>query len=128
MFPVLSIHRPDAYGGADVSRHLSSSVAQAARRTQACGSVGLPVSWLSQGSLPPAQLDIGGPCVTGTRPNSHRVTLKLLRHDGRTLETGHDDFMTHDWQVCFEHHDPVAGNKLQMINGTDQDRTVTVRQ
>jgi hypothetical protein len=70
-------------------------------------------------------LPVGSGCLSGYKPNFDRIRVKLLRSDGTARETAHDDSANYSWALCF-HHVPVAGNKLQMINGTDLDRTVTV--
>ena len=70
-------------------------------------------------------LPVGGACLSGYKPNFDRIRVKLLRSDGTARETAHDDNANYDWALCF-HHVPVPGDKLQMINGTALDRTVTV--
>lgn len=69
-------------------------------------------------------LQLGDRCLGGHKPTDQPVKIKLLRHDGTAIETKHDDTTSLDWAVCF-HHVPVAGNKLQMVNGTFE-RTATV--
>ena len=71
-------------------------------------------------------LPVGSSCMSGYKPTLDPIKVKLLRSDGKALETAHDDSALLTWQLCFQHHVPVAGEKLQMINGTDQDRTITV--
>lgn len=72
------------------------------------------------------ELQIGSACVRGTKPNTQPIKVKLLRSDGKALDTAHDSTSSTDWgSLCFDRV-PVAGNKLQIINGTDQDRTITV--
>jgi hypothetical protein len=70
-------------------------------------------------------LQLGGPCLAGYKPTADPIKVKLLRSDGHALETAHDNSTNVTWGVCFDRV-PVAGNKIQLINGSDQDRTVTV--
>jgi len=72
-------------------------------------------------------LNMGSSCLGGDKPTSDPIKVKLLRSDGSALETTHDDTTSLiGWGICFQHHIPVAGEKLQMINGTTQDRTITI--
>ena len=71
------------------------------------------------------ELRMGSSCMSGYKPTLDRIKVKLLRADGTALETAHDDSGLLTWSLCFDRI-PVAGNKLQMINGTTQDRTITV--
>jgi hypothetical protein len=68
----------------------------------------------------PLQVDLqlGSPCMGGTKPHIQPITVKLLRANGTTLEARHDDSAGGGWMLCFLHHVPVAGNKLQLINGS----------
>ena len=70
-------------------------------------------------------LQLGSSCLSGYKPTTDPIKVKLLRSDGRALETAHDDSTTDTWDLCFDRV-PVSGNKIQLINGSDQDRTVTV--
>ena len=82
-----------------------------------------PVAALADGPLS-VQLQLGDRCVRGHKPSDLSVKVKLLRHDGSAIETKHDDTVSLNWSVCFQHV-PVAGNKLQLRNSTFE-RTATV--
>lgn len=84
-----------------------------------------PLPSLASPSVLHLELPIESQCTYGTRPNTLPITVKSLRSDGTTREAKHDNTVSFDWNVCFSHV-PVPGNKLQMINGTSEDRTITV--
>ena len=69
-------------------------------------------------------LRLGGRCVNGHKTTGDPITVKLLRSDGRVLETRHDDTTELEWTICFVHA-PVAGNRIRLIH-FNQDRTVGV--
>jgi hypothetical protein len=84
-----------------------------------------PLAALAKPAVLHLQLPVGTPCPYGTRPNTSPITVKLLRSDGTTRETRHDNTVSFDWNVCFSHV-PVPGDRIRMINGTSEDRTISV--
>jgi|GEM_PF-2793113 len=66
-------------------------------------------------------------CVSGYKIDPTPITVKLLRADGTTLRTRHDDTTGSFWNVCFGRV-PVAGNKIKLDNGDlpEGKRTITV--
>ncbi len=83
-----------------------------------------PVPALADGPLR-VTLRLGSRCLTGNKPTMEPVTVRLLRHDGTTIETRRDDTTDSAWSVCFARHTPVAGNKIRLVQG-DLQRTVRV--
>ncbi|MCY7417501.1 MAG: hypothetical protein LH650_03220 [Chloroflexi bacterium] len=70
---------------------------------------------------------LGSECVSGYKLNPTPIIVKLLRADGTTLRTRHDDTTGSLWNVCFGRV-PVAGNKLKLDNGDQpgDKRTINV--
>jgi hypothetical protein len=93
------------------------------------------IAGLALGALAPGQaladgplnlkLKLGGRCLTGHKPADTPVTVKLLRSDGRVLETRRDDTTDLEWSVCFERHTPVGGDRIRLTH-LGQERTATV--
>jgi hypothetical protein len=71
------------------------------------------------------RLRLGSRCVTGHKPADTPVTVRLLRSDGKVLETRRDETSDLDWSVCFVRHTPVKGNRIQLDHGSF-DRNVRV--
>lgn len=71
------------------------------------------------------ELKLGSRCVTGHKPTDQPVKVKLLRRDGRALETRQDTTTDLEWRICFRDHVPTAGNRIRLTNDTFE-RTVSV--
>lgn len=71
------------------------------------------------------ELRLGSRCVTGHKPTDQPVKVKLLRRDGRALETRQDASTDFEWRICFRDHVPAAGNRIRLTNGAFV-RTVSV--
>jgi hypothetical protein len=69
-------------------------------------------------------LRLGSRCLTGHKTSADPITVKLLRSDGKALETRHDDTTELEWSICFV-HTPVAGNRIRLVH-FNHDRTVSV--
>jgi hypothetical protein len=71
------------------------------------------------------ELRLGSRCLSGHKPTDQPVKVKLLRRDGKALETRQDASTDFEWSICFRDHVPVAGNRIRLTNGTFE-RTVSV--
>ena len=83
-----------------------------------------PAPALADGPLN-MELKLGSRCLSGHKPTDQPVKVKLLRRDGRALETRQDASTEFAWSICFRDHVPVAGNRIRLTNGTFE-RTVSV--
>ncbi len=69
-------------------------------------------------------LHLGSRCLTGHKTTSDPITVKVLRSDGKVLETRQDDTTELEWRICFAHA-PIAGDRIRLVH-FNKDRTVRV--